>query len=79
MSLWVNAMEFAWKVGDFPLLKALTEKFEAYLPGGAKNDRQHNLDMMRINGDPHGQAALLWVVNSLWGERSVVGVRKGVR
>ena len=46
---------------------------------GAKNDRQHYLDMMRINGDPHGQAALLWVVNSLWGERSVVGVRKGVR
>lgn len=36
VSLWVNAMEFAWKVGDLPLLKALTEKFEAYLPGGAK-------------------------------------------
>ena len=32
---------------------------------GAKADRQHYLDRERINGDPHGQAPLLWLVNSL--------------
>jgi rhamnogalacturonyl hydrolase YesR len=32
---------------------------------GAKNNRQYYLDRARINGDPHGQAPLLWLVNSL--------------
>ncbi len=36
VSLWANAMEFAWKVGDLPLLRELTQKFEAYMPGGEK-------------------------------------------
>lgn len=30
-----------------------------------KNDRQFYLDRPRINGAPHGQAALLWAVNAL--------------
>ena len=30
-----------------------------------KNDRQFYLDRPRINGAPHGQAAMLWTVNSL--------------
>lgn len=30
-----------------------------------KNDRQFYLDRPRINGAPHGQAALLWSVNAL--------------
>lgn len=30
-----------------------------------KNDRQYYLDRGRINGDPHGQAAMLWVCNSV--------------
>ena len=32
---------------------------------GAKNDRQYYFDRQKINGDPHGQAALLWCVNSI--------------
>ena len=36
ISLWANAMEFAWKVGDLPLLRELTQKFEACMPGGEK-------------------------------------------
>jgi rhamnogalacturonyl hydrolase YesR len=32
---------------------------------GAKDNRQYYLDRARINGDPHGQAPLLWLVNSL--------------
>lgn len=32
---------------------------------GAQNDRQYYLDRKRINGDPHGQAPLLWCVNEL--------------
>lgn len=32
---------------------------------GAKNDRQYYLDRQKINGDPHGQAPMLWCVNLL--------------
>ena len=32
---------------------------------GAKNDRQYYYDRKKINGDPHGQAPLLWCVNEL--------------
>jgi rhamnogalacturonyl hydrolase YesR len=32
---------------------------------GAKNDRQYYYDRRKINGDPHGQAPLLWCVNEL--------------
>lgn len=32
---------------------------------GAKSDRQYYLDRKKINGDPHGQAALLWCVNAI--------------
>ena len=34
---------------------------------GAKNDRQYYYDRKKINGDPHGQAPLLWCVNALIG------------
>ena len=34
---------------------------------GAKNDRQYYYDRKKINGDPHGQAPLLWCVNALLG------------
>jgi len=30
-----------------------------------KNDRQHYLDRARINGDPHGQAPMLWTAGML--------------
>lgn len=36
---------------------------------GAKNDRRYYLDRSRLVGDPHGQAALLWLVNELIGTR----------
>lgn len=32
---------------------------------GAKNDRDWYLNRLRITGDPHGHAAMLWVVNEL--------------
>lgn len=32
---------------------------------GARNDRRYYLDRGRITGDPHGHAAMLWVVNEL--------------
>ncbi len=32
---------------------------------GARNDRQYYLDRRKVNGDPHGQAALLWCVNAI--------------
>jgi hypothetical protein len=32
---------------------------------GAKNSRQYYYDRKKINGDPHGQAPLLWCVNEL--------------
>lgn len=32
---------------------------------GAENDRQYYYGRRRINGDPHGQAPLLWCVNQL--------------
>ena len=34
---------------------------------GAKNDRQYYFDRRKINGDPHGQAPLLWCVNAMLG------------
>ena len=34
---------------------------------GKKDDHQYYLDRARINGDPHGQAPLLWCVNALLG------------
>jgi rhamnogalacturonyl hydrolase YesR len=32
---------------------------------GARNDRQYYYDRRKINGDPHGQAPMLWCVNLL--------------
>ena len=32
---------------------------------GKKNDHQYYLDRPRMNGDPHGQAPMLWCVNAL--------------
>ena len=32
---------------------------------GKKNDHQYYLDRPRLNGDPHGQAPMLWCVNAL--------------
>ena len=32
---------------------------------GAENSRQYYFDRKKINGDPHGQAPLLWCVNAL--------------
>ena len=32
---------------------------------GARNDRQYYYDRKKIDGDPHGQAPLLWCVNEL--------------
>lgn len=42
----------------------------ANLPGvcigtGAVNDRDHYLNRPRVNGDPHGQAPMLWLCNAL--------------
>lgn len=34
---------------------------------GKKNDHQYYLDRARVNGDPHGQASLMWCVNALLG------------
>ena len=38
---------------------------------GARNDRQYYFDRERINGDPHGQAPLLWCVNELLASSSL--------
>ncbi len=32
---------------------------------GKKNDHQYYLDRPRLNGDPHGQAPMLWCVNAM--------------
>ena len=32
---------------------------------GKKNDHQYYIDRPRLNGDPHGQAPMLWCVNAL--------------
>ena len=34
---------------------------------GKKDDHQYYLDRARVNGDPHGQAPLLWCINALLG------------
>lgn len=41
---------------------------------GARNSRQYYYDRRRVNGDPHGQAALLWCVNEFL---ELEGVRVG--
>ena len=32
---------------------------------GKKNDHQYYLDRPRMNGDPHGQAPMLWCINAM--------------
>lgn len=50
----------------------LTGMLDEYgnLPGvcigtGARNERQWYIDRPRVNGDPHGQAPMLWICNAL--------------
>lgn len=52
--------------------EALTRRFDRYgnlydvcVGTGAQNDRQYYLDRERITGDPHGHAAILWMVNEM--------------
>ena len=35
---------------------------------GKKNDHAYYLSRSRVNGDPHGQASLLWLCAALWEE-----------
>ena len=38
---------------------------EVCIGTGKKNDRQHYYDRPRVDGYPHGQAAMLWCINAL--------------
>ena len=51
---------------------ALARRFDPYgnlydvcVGTGAENSRQYYLDRARITGDPHGHAAILWMVNEM--------------
>ena len=67
-TIYAPAVERAWR--------ALVRRVDAdgnladiCIGTGARNDRRYYLDRSRLVGDPHGQAALLWLVNELIGIR----------
>ena len=103
VSLWVNALECAHRMGDTNLVARLAAAFEPYygekksvmnddrhvdlsivgavpleiavLTGdvcagtGWRNSRAHYMGRPRVNGDPHGQAPLLWLCAALLAAR----------
>ena len=69
-SVYLPAARKAW-VALCAKLDAHANISDVCVGTGKKNDHQYYLDRRRINGDPHGEAPMMWCVNA-WLEEGTV-------